>query len=321
MIRRTLGTSPLELSVAGLGCNNFGSRCDLESTRRVVAKALDLGITFFDTADIYGNRGGSETFLGQSLGNRRKDIVLATKFGMVMDDAKTMRGASRAYIVSAADASLRRLGTDWIDLYQLHRPDPKTPIEETLRALEDLIQQGKVRYIGCSNLQAWQVVEAQLTARTIGTHAFISCQDEYSLIVREPERELIPAIRAYGLGLLPYFPLAGGFLTGKYKRGQPMPTGARLNSAKHLADRYVTDANWEIVERLEKFCAQRNRTLLDLAIAWLAAQPGVPSVIAGATKPEQVEQNVRALEWQLSAADLAEVDRLAAPSPRVEEAV
>jgi aryl-alcohol dehydrogenase-like predicted oxidoreductase len=321
MIHRTLGPSPLEISVAGLGCNNFGGRTDLEATRLVVSKALDLGITFFDTADIYGNKGGSEAFLRQSLGNRRKDIVLATKFGMAMDDAKTMRGASRAYIMSAAEASLRRLGTDWIDLYQLHRPDPKTAIEETLRALEDLIQQGKVRYIGCSNLQAWQVVEAQLTARKIGTHAFISCQDEYSLIVREPERELIPAIRAYGLGLLPYFPLAGGFLSGKYKRGQPIPAGVRLNSAKQLAERYVTDANWEIVARLEKFCAQRNHTLLDLAIAWLVAQPEIPSVIAGATKPEQVEQNVRAVEWQLSADDLAEVDRLAAPSPRVEEVV
>ncbi|MGC1186927.1 MAG: aldo/keto reductase [Candidatus Acidiferrales bacterium] len=319
MIHRKLGKSPLEVSLAGLGCNNFGNRCDLETTRRVVHKALDLGITFFDTADIYGNKGGSETFLGQSLGSRRKDIVLATKFGMVMDDAKTMKGASRAYIMSAAEASLRRLGTDYIDLYQLHRPDPKTPIEETLRALEDLIQQGKVRHIGCSNLQAWQVVEAQWTARKIGSHAFISCQDEYSLIVREPERELIPAIRAYGLALLPYFPLAGGFLTGKYKRGQPMPQGARLNTAKHLTDRYVTDSNWEIVERLEKFCAQRGRTLLDLAVAWLAAQPEIPSGIAGATKPEQVEQNVRAVEWALSAEELAEVDRLAAPSPRVEE--
>jgi aryl-alcohol dehydrogenase-like predicted oxidoreductase len=321
MNHRTLGKSPLEVSLVGLGCNNFGSRTDLEATRRVVLKALDLGITLFDTADIYGNKGGSETLLGQSLGPRRKDIVLATKFGMVMDEAKTMRGASRAYIMSAAEASLRRLGTDWIDLYQLHRPDPKTPIEETLRALEDLIQQGKVRYIGCSNLQAWQVVEAQWTASKIASHAFISCQDEYSLLEREPERELIPAMLKYDLGLLPYFPLAGGFLTGKYQRGQPMPQGARLNTAKHLSDRYITDSNWEIVERLEKFCAQRNHTLLDLAIAWLAAQPPVSSVIAGATKPEQVEQNVRAAEWILSADELAEVDRLAAPSPRVEEVV
>jgi aryl-alcohol dehydrogenase-like predicted oxidoreductase len=319
MIHRTLGSSALKVSLSGLGCNNFGRQCALDCTRRVVDKALDLGITFFDTADIYGFKGGSETLLGQVLGPRRKNIVLATKFGMDMDDTKTMRGASRAYIISAAEASLRRLQSDWIDLYQLHRPDPKTPIEETLRALEDLIQQGKVRYIGCSNLQAWQVVEAQWTAQKIGTHAFISCQDEYSLLVREPERELIPAMRAYGLGLLPYFPLAGGFLTGKYKRGQPMPQGARLNTAKHLADRYITDSNWEIVERLEKFCAQRNHALLDLAIAWLAAQPLVASVIAGATKPEQVEQNVRAAQWILSPEDLAEVDRLAAPSPKVEE--
>ncbi|MGD0840312.1 MAG: aldo/keto reductase [Candidatus Acidiferrales bacterium] len=314
MKHRKLGQSPLEVSVVGLGCNNFGNRVDLEGTRRVVHTALDLGITLFDTADIYGNKGGSETFLGQSLGARRKDIVLATKFGMAMDEAETLRGASRAYIMSAVEASLGRLGTDWIDLYQLHRPDPKTPIEETLRALEDLIQQGKVRYIGCSNLPAWQVVEAQWTARKIGSHAFISCQDEYSLIVREPDRELIPAAQAYGLGVLPYFPLAGGFLTGKYKRGQPMPAGARLNTAKHLADRYITDANWAIVESLENFCAQRGRTLLDLAIAWLAARPQISSVIAGATKPEQVEQNVRAAEWTLSAEELAEVDRIS-PAP------
>jgi aryl-alcohol dehydrogenase-like predicted oxidoreductase len=314
MKHRKLCQSPHEVSVVGLGCNNFGNRVDLEGTRRVVHTALDLGITLFDTADIYGNKGGSETFLGQSLGARRKDIVLATKFGMAMDEAETLRGASRAYIMSAVEASLGRLGTDWIDLYQLHRPDPKTPIEETLRALEDLIQQGKVRYIGCSNLPAWQVVEAQWTARKIGSHAFISCQDEYSLIVREPDRELIPAAQAYGLGVLPYFPLAGGFLTGKYKRGQPMPAGARLNTAKHLADRYITDANWAIVESLENFCAQRGRTLLDLAIAWLAARPQISSVIAGATKPEQVEQNVRAAEWTLSAEELAEVDRIS-PAP------
>jgi aryl-alcohol dehydrogenase-like predicted oxidoreductase len=313
MKHRKIGQSPLEVSLVGLGCNNFGNRVDLETTRRVVHKALDLGVTLFDTADIYGNKGGSETFLGQSLGARRKDIVLATKFGMAMDEAGTLRGASRAYIMSAVEASLRRLGTDWIDLYQLHRPDPKTPIEETLRALEDLIQQGKVRYIGCSNLPAWQVVEAQWTARKIATHAFISCQDEYSLIVREPDRELIPAARAYGLGVLPYFPLAGGFLTGKYKRGQPMPAGARLNTAKHLADRYITDGNWAIVESLENLCAQRGRTLLELAIAWLAARPQISSVIAGATKPEQVEQNVRAAEWTLTAEELAEVDRISPP--------
>jgi len=319
MKHRKLGQSPLEVSVAGLGCNNFGRQCDLDCTRRVVDKAIELGVTFFDTADIYGYKGGSETLLGQVLGTRRKNIVLATKFGMDMNDEKSMRGASRAYIMSAAEASLRRLQTDWIDLYQLHRPDPKTPIEETLHALEDLIQQGKVRYIGCSNLQAWQVVEAQWTARQIKTHAFISCQDEYSLLVREPERELIPAIRAHNLALLPYFPLAGGFLSGKYKRGQPMPQGARLNTAKHLAERYVTDANWEIIERLEEFASVRGHTLLDLAIAWLAAQPEVPSVISGATKPEQVEQNVRAAEWILTAGELAEVDGLAAPSPRVEE--
>ncbi|HSB78343.1 MAG TPA: aldo/keto reductase, partial [Candidatus Methylomirabilis sp.] len=214
MKQRSLGKSGLQVSLIGLGCNNFGGRIDLEASRKVVHKALDLGITLFDTADIYGERGGSETILGQVLGDRRKDIVLATKFGMPMDDAGVLKGASRRYILSEVEASLRRLRTDWIDLYQLHTPDPLTPIEETLRSLEDLIRQGKVRYIGCSNLPAWQVVEALWTARLLGINAFVSCQDEYSLVVRDPDRELLPTMEAYGLGLLPYFPLASGLLTG-----------------------------------------------------------------------------------------------------------
>jgi aryl-alcohol dehydrogenase-like predicted oxidoreductase len=208
------------------------------------------------------------------------------------------------------EASLRRLRTDWIDLYQLHTPDPLTPIEETLRALEDLIRQGKVRYIGCSNLPAWQVVESLWTARQLGLNAFVTCQDEYSLVVRDPERELLPAMEAYGLGLLPYFPLASGLLTGKYRRNAAMPEGARLTKTKRLADRYLTDANWHIVERLEEFCARRNRSPLELAFSWLAARPAVSSVIAGATRPEQVEQNVKAVEWALSPEELAEVDGL-----------
>lgn len=307
---RNLGRSGLQVSLVGLGCNNFGGRLDLAATRKVVHRALDLGITLFDTADIYGERGRSEEYLGESLGDRRKDIVLATKFGMAMDDAGVRKGASRRYILSAVEASLKRLKTDWIDLYQLHQPDPLTPIEETLRALDDLIRQGKVRYLGCSNLPAWQVVDALWTAKHAGLDRFVCCQDEYSLVVREPERELIPAMERYGLGLLPYFPLASGLLTGKYKRNASMPAGARLTGTKRLADRYLTEANWRIVERFEDFCARRGRTLLELALSWLAARPTVASVIAGATQPEQVEANIRAVEWNLTPEDLAEIDRL-----------
>ena len=282
----------------------------MEASRKVVHKALDLGITLFDTADFYGNCGGSETCLGQILGDRRKDIVLATKFGYQMDKAGTMKGASRRYIMSAVEASLQRLKTDWIDLYQLHVPDPLTPIEETLRALDDLVRQGKVRYIGCSNLAAWKVVEAQWTARQLGINAFVCCQDEYSLLVRGIERDLLPTMDSYGLGLLPYFPLASGLLTGKYRRNEPLPEGARLTNWKNLADRFMNDTNWQIVERLGDFCAGRGHNLLELAFSWLVAKPIVSSVIAGATKPDQVEQNVQAGDWVLTQEDLEEIDCL-----------
>jgi aryl-alcohol dehydrogenase-like predicted oxidoreductase len=307
---RTLGKSGLEVSVVGLGCNNFGMRIDLEATRKVVGKALDLGITLFDTADIYGNMGGSETMLGQVLGERRKDIVLATKFAGPMVEGVTRRNASRRYIIGAVEASLRRMQTDWIDLYQLHFPDPLTPMEETLRALDDLIQEGKVRYIGCSNLPAWQMVEAQWIARGRGLHRFISAQDEYSLIARHHESEKLPAIEAYGMGLLPYFPLACGLLTGKYKRGSDAPAGSRFAGIPRLAERYSTDANWTLVEGLEAFCAARKRSLLELAFSWLLSRPAVSSVIAGATKPEQLEANAKAADWKLTPEDLAEIDRL-----------
>jgi aryl-alcohol dehydrogenase-like predicted oxidoreductase len=310
MKQRNLGKSGLRVSVAGLGCNNFGGRIDLEASRKVVHRALDLGITLLDTADMYGNRGGSEECLGQILGARRKDIVLATKFGMAMDDADTLKGAARRYIMSAVEASLRRLKTDWIDLYQLHQPDPLTPIEETLRALDDLVRQGKVRYIGCSNLPAWQAVEAQWTAKSLGIAGFISCQDEYSLLVRDIERDLVPAMNAYELGLLPYFPLACGLLTGKYKRNAPLPEGARLTVTERFAERYLTDANWKKVDALAAFCAKRGCTLLELSLGWLASQPRTTSVIAGATKPEQVEQNVRATDFALTPEDVVDVDRI-----------
>jgi aryl-alcohol dehydrogenase-like predicted oxidoreductase len=314
MMKRNLGRSGLEVSVVGLGCNNFGWNSDLESARKVVERALDLGVTLFDTADFYGGRGGSENMLGQILGDRRKGIVLATKFGMSMDEAETLKGASRRYILSAVEASLRRLRTDWIDLYQVHQPDPLTPIEETIRALDDLIRQGKVRYIGCSNHKAWRVVEAQWTSRNLGINAFVSCQDEYSLLVRRAELDLLPAMRVYGLGLLPYFPLASGFLSGKYARHR-MPEGARLTKVKALADRYMSDANWRIVERLEDFSKTRGHTILEVAFSWLASQPIVSSVIAGATRPEQLDQNVKAVNWTLTPDDLAEIDRLTEKAP------
>lgn len=309
---RNLGDSGLRVSVIGLGCNNFGGRLDLAGTRKVVDKAIDLGITLFDTADIYGNQGGSEEQLGEVLGARRKDIILATKFGMPMDQAEK-KGASRRYIMTEVEDSLRRLRTDWIDLYQLHQPDPLTPIEETLRALDDLIRQGKVRYIGCSNLPAWQVVESLWTSDAHNLHRFICCQDEYSLLVRDPERELLPAIERYRLGLLPYFPLASGLLTGKYRSGQAMPEGARLTNSKGLANRYLTERNWKIVEELSAFSAERGHTLLELAFSWLLSHAPVASVIAGATRPEQLEANVRAADWQLTPADLAPIDRITKP--------
>ena len=306
---RNLGKSGLRVSVVGLGCNNFGMKLDVDGTRQVVHKALDLGITLFDTADVYGNAGGSETCLGEVLGDRRKDIILASKFANPMPGNEN-KGASRRYIVSAVEASLKRLKTDWIDLYQQHVPDPLTPIEETLRALEDLVRAGKIRYIGCSNFKAWQVVEASWTARQANVGGFVSCQDEYSLLVRDIEQELLPAAEAYGLGLLPYFPLASGLLTGKYKRNAEMPPNARLALLKRLADRFMTDATWPIVEKLQDFCDTRGHTMLELAFSWLAARPSVASVIAGATTPEQVEQNVKAAEWVPSAEEMAEIDRI-----------
>jgi aryl-alcohol dehydrogenase-like predicted oxidoreductase len=310
---RNLGTSGLRVSTIGLGCNNFGGRIDLEATRKVIHKAFDLGITLFDTSDTYGERGGSETLIGQILGENRKSIVLATKFGMPMDDVGVKVGGSRRYIMSEVEDSLRRLRTDWIDLYQIHQPDPRTPIEETLRALDDLIHQGKVRYVGCSNFPAWQVVEAQWTAKSNGLNAFVSCQDEYSLVVRNVvEPQLKPAMIKYGMGLLPFFPLASGLLTGKYRRNTTLPAGTRLANTQRLADRYLTEHNWATAEKLGDFAAARGHTLLELAFSWLLAQSPVASVIAGATKPEQLEQNVLAGRWQLTAEELAEIDRIAA---------
>src|SRR5438477_653863 len=246
---RNLGGSGLRVSAVGLGCNNFGQRTDLETSRKVIHKAIDLGITLFDTADSYAGMGGSETVLGEVLGARRKDIVLATKYSKPMSKDGTKQGASRRYIMSAVEASLRRLKTDYIDLYQQHDYDSLTPMEETLRALDDLIRQGKVRYIGNSNFPAWRVAEAEFIARAINVSRFVSCQDEYSLVVREIEKDLLPAAQEYKLGLLPFFPLASGLLTGKYKRGAPPPDDTRFGKAPALKDRYVTPRNRKVVDQ------------------------------------------------------------------------
>ena len=312
MEQRNLGRSGLIVSAVGLGCNNFGGRLDYAATRAVVHKALDLGITFFDTSDTYGESGGSEEQLGRALAGRRHEIVLASKFARRMDKEGRLQGASRRYIMSAVEASLKRLNTDYIDLYQQHIADPKTPIEETLRALDDLVQQGKVRYIGCSTLSAWQTVEAQWVSTHLGLERYVSCQERYSLIDRDLDRELMPVIESYGLGLIPFSPLADGLLTGKYRRNAPMPAGARLTTTPRAAERRLLDRNWRIVERLTDFCEARGHTLLELAFSWLLQRPKVASVIAGATSADQVEANIRAGSWALSREDMDEIDRLTA---------
>jgi aryl-alcohol dehydrogenase-like predicted oxidoreductase len=306
---RPLGTSRLLVSAVGLGCNNFGIRCDFEQTRAVVHKALDLGITLFDTADSYGRRGGSETLLGQILRSRRKEVILATKFGTAMDDEGTLKGASRRYIMTAVEASLRRLQTDWIDLYQLHHPDPTTPIEETLRALDDLIRQGKVRHIGSSNFSGRQLNEADETARRAHLHTFASAQNEYSILRRAVEEDVVPSMVACGVGLLPYFPLASGLLTGKYRR-EEIPPGTRLATPRPHESAFLAAANWKLIDALDRYCKERGRSLLELAISWLLSKPVVASVIAGATKPEQLEENASAARWSPTDDELADIERL-----------
>jgi aryl-alcohol dehydrogenase-like predicted oxidoreductase len=307
---RHLGRSGLQVSVVGLGCNNFGMRCDFDQSKDVVHRALDAGITLFDTADVYGGQGKSEEFLGKILKGRRQEVVLATKFGMKMGDGPHKSGGSRKYIMSAVEDSLRRLDTDYIDLYQLHRPDPETPIDETLRALDDLVRSGKVRYIGNSNFAGWQAAEAHYVAKQANLTPFISAQNEYNLLDRRIEGELVPACNAYGLSILPYFPLASGFLTGKYRQGQEMPAGTRLANAGPMAARVLNDKNYETLGKLEAFADARGKAMLDLAIGWLASLSHVGSVIAGATKPEQIDQNVAAGSWKLTAEELAEVDAI-----------
>jgi aryl-alcohol dehydrogenase-like predicted oxidoreductase len=299
---RQLGESGLTVSVIGLGGNNFGGRIGLEETRDVVDAAIDCGVTLVDTADIYGNRGGSEELLGQVLAGRREQVVLATKFGMDMGDGTVARG-SRKYIRRAVEASFHRLQTDYIDLYQYHEPDGITPLEETLATLDDLVTEGKVRYIGSSNFTGWQISDADWIARTQHQGRFVSAQNHYNLLERDAEREVIPSCVNHGVGVLPYFPLANGLLTGKYRRGHAAPQGTRLAGRESA----LADDVFDKLEALERFAEKHGRSLLEVAVAGLAAMPAVASVIAGATKPEQVRANAAAGEWELSPDELAEL--------------
>lgn len=307
---RDIGTSNLKVSVVGLGCNNFGARMDLAAARTLVHHAIDRGINHFDTADIYGPRGKSEEILGEILGSKRKDVVIATKFGMVFDEAGAMKGASRKYIMTAVEGSLRRLKTDYIDLYYQHRADPSVPIEETLRALDDLVKQGKVRHIGNSNFDGKQLDEADATARKLGLTRFICAQDELSLIKRHIEKDRVPAMQRDKIALVPYFPLASGLLTGKYRRGAPVPAGTRMAAKNRLSDLFWTQENLELTYRIVEFCEQRKLNMLDVAFAWLLEKPFVPSVIAGASRPEQIDANIKAAAAKLSGAELGALDRL-----------
>ncbi|WMY77562.1 aldo/keto reductase [Citricoccus sp. I39-566] len=321
MEHRRLGRSGLSVSVVGLGCNNLGrpgtATAEQEGTDAVVHAALDAGVSLFDVADTYGATPGlSEERLGRALGDRRGEIVLATKFGM---DMKGVNGndfgarGSRRYIVQAVEASLRRLGTDWIDLYQFHTPDEATPIEETLSAMDELVRSGKVRYIGHSNRAGWQIAEAEFVARELGTERFISAQNHYNLLDRRAELEVLPAARAYGLGVLPYFPLANGMLTGKYSGGTA-PEGSRLS---HTRQHMVEDADLDQLRRFGEFARERGLTEVELAFCWLAAQDPVTSVIAGATRPEQVLQNAEAVRWVPTEAERAEMDEIFPTVPKV----
>ena len=311
---RTLGNSGLLVSVVGLGCNNFGVRLDADGTRAVVDAAIDAGVTLLDTADMYGGGGGSETFLGQALKGRREQVVLATKFGhqgfdMGYGAAAGAKGG-RKYIRHAVEESLRRLQTDHIDLYQLHTPDPHTPIAETLAALSELVREGKVRYIGHSNLDGWQIAEAAHVARELGAEAFISAQNEWSLLTREVEREVVPASIHYGLGVLPYFPLANGLLTGKVRRATGVPEGSRLAGRPER----VTEAGLDAVERLAAWGEKHGHSVLEIGLAGLAAQPGCASVIAGAMSAEQIRANAAAGAWVPTAEELADIEEALQPT-------
>jgi aryl-alcohol dehydrogenase-like predicted oxidoreductase len=307
MQHRYVGDSGLKVSAVGLGCNNFGWRIDIEAARKVTHRAMDLGVTLFDTADMYGTPWGhSEEVLGEIIQGHRSEIVLLSKFGR--RESSQELDTSRAYTLKAIEGSLKRLRTDWLDIYMVHWPDARTPTEETLRALDDIVTSGKARYIGCSNYPAWRVVEAKWTSRQAGVRGFVCSENEYSLLARDVEKELIHALEAYQMGLMPYFPLASGLLTGKYLRQGA--SGRLSDSALHLKSRFMTERNIEIVRNLDRFARERGRTVLELAMSWLLARPVVSAVIAGATTPEQVEQNTAAAGWVLSPEDLQQVDAL-----------
>jgi len=311
---RNLGDSGLKVSVAGIGCNNFGMTIEYEASEKVVRAALDAGINFFDTADCYGG-GGSEQHLGRALGADRQNVVISTKFGVPMGRGPLMGGASRRYVMQACEASLKRLGTDYIDVYILHTPDPDTPIGETLDALNTLIDQGKIRYAGCSNLAGWQVSDATWEAESAGLRGFVTAQNEWSLLERGIEAEVVPACEHHGLGIMPYFPLASGALTGKYKRGETFDSASRYGGGEgremftQMYGHFVSDQNLEKVERLEEVASGAGLSIIELALSWLASQPSVSSVIAGATKPEQVESNAKLTHGGLGADVLEAVDK------------
>jgi aryl-alcohol dehydrogenase-like predicted oxidoreductase len=300
------------VSVLGLGGNTFGRSVDAEGTARIIHAALDQGVTFFDTADYYGNH-QSEEFIGRALVGRRQQAVVATKVGWTAGPGPNDDGASRAHVIETVHRSLRRLQSDYVDLLQIHRWDPNTPIEETLRALDDLVRQGKIRYIGCSNFTAWQLVWSLWTSDRRGQAPFVSVQPEYNLLVRDIERELVPACQTLGIGVIPFFPLAGGMLTGKYKEGEPPPPGTRGQTLSQFMHRFLTPRNFEIVRRLEAWAGARGRTVCDLAIAWLLARPMVSTVITGINKPEHLTTNLGAVDWELTAQEAEEVAALAPP--------
>jgi aryl-alcohol dehydrogenase-like predicted oxidoreductase len=309
---RRLGDSGLVVSVAGLGCNQFGRVTDDAGVRAVVDAAIEEGVNLFDTADIYGDpHGASESLLGEALRGRRDDVLIATKFGMDMDGMNGpdhgARG-SRRYVMRAVEASLRRLGTDHIDLYQLHQPDPGTPLAETLSALDDLVRAGKVRYIGSSNFEGWRIADAAWLSRAHGWARFVSAQNEFSLLDRAVEAEVLPACEHFGVGMLPFYPLASGLLTGKYRRGSAAPSGSRLSRQRYAGR--LAGAPWDTIEAIEKYAGERGVSMLDVAIGGLAAKPAVASVIAGATTPEQVRANVAASDWQPTAEELAALDAI-----------
>lgn len=310
MDKRRVGKSGLSVSAIGLGCNNFGLTIDAVASKAIIHRSLDLGVTLFDTAPIYGNEwGASESILQDALGNRRKDVVLVTKFGV--SPGGMGRDTSRSTVIDSLEESLRRLGTDYIDLYMLHWPDHTTPTQETLRALDDVVTAGKVRYIGCCNLPAWRVVQSVWTSRSNGLHQYIVSQDEYSLAQRAAEQNLLPALQAHDMGLMPYAPLANGLLTGKYSAAATAPADSRLGTNLwNTGDRYLTAEKLALVEKLTRFADEHGHTLLELAVSWLLAQPVVCSVIAGARTLEQLEQNAATGNWKLTAEELGQIDEI-----------